>query len=108
MVDALTEAGYPPKVGHAFHEVREWEFDLAYPQIKLAIEVDGGGRHYRFAGRISDNEKDNAAMAQGWRVLRYPTSRIETKLRLDRIVEQITRIICGVVCPSSDAEVLTR
>lgn len=106
LIDDLVAAGYPPKVGHAFHELRRWEFDLAYPTCKLAIEVDGRGRHQREKGEREDQEKINAAIEQGWRVLRYPAKSVTTGLRRERIVEQVARVLCGVDSPEDSACVL--
>lgn len=56
-----------------FHPERRWRFDFAFPEARLAVEIDGGqwaphgGRH----SRDSDREKLNAAAVLGWRVLRY-------------------------------------
>lgn len=59
---------------HAFHTERKWRFDFAWPQRKVALEVDGGvhtgGRHTRGSGYTEDCEKLNAAIIFGWRVLR--------------------------------------
>lgn len=85
---------------------RRWSFDLALPTEKLAVEVDG-----RFHGRakqhVTDCEKQNWAVAAGWRILRYPASRVLTKSRRPLIVEQINRLLCGVHDPDLDAEILT-
>lgn len=62
---------------HVFHFTRNWRFDYAIPQIKVAIEIDGGvwgyGRHNRAQGYINDMEKLNNAAALGWLVLRFTT-----------------------------------
>jgi very-short-patch-repair endonuclease len=54
---------------HRFHAVRRWRFDFAYPDQKLAIEVEGGvwsvGRHTRGAGFTKDCEKYNTALMDG-------------------------------------------
>jgi len=95
-----------PKRQYAFHSVRGWLFDFAYPPLLLAIEVEGKGRHQTDKGCREDAEKHNAALALGWKVLRYPASSIRTNKRRERIVEQIKRIVCDVVCEESDAVVL--
>ena len=55
-----------------FHPVRKWRFDYACPELKIAIEVDGGiftgGRHSGGVGQLKDFEKGNAACAMGWYV----------------------------------------
>lgn len=66
--------GWPiPVREHKFHNIRNWRLDLAWPDIKLAVECHGGvysnGRHVRGKGFTNDREKMNAAMLQGWTVL---------------------------------------
>jgi len=60
---------------YKFHPARKWRFDYALPEIKLAIELDGGvwisGRHNRGSGFVKDMEKFNEAAILGWRVLRF-------------------------------------
>jgi hypothetical protein len=55
---------------------RQWRFDWAWPDQRVAVELDGGqylangGRH----NTDSDREKLNSAAALGWRVLRFSGS----------------------------------
>lgn len=60
---------------------RRYRFDLAWPEFRVAVEVDGGvhtvgedgqqgGRHQRPAGFEADCEKLSLAAAHGWRVLK--------------------------------------
>jgi len=57
-----------------FHPTRKWRFDFAIPQIKMAIEVEGGiytrGRHLRPTGFLRDMEKYNTASLMGWTLFR--------------------------------------
>ena len=59
---------------HRFHPVRRWRFDYAWPERKIAFEVEGGtwfgGRHSRGKGYRSDCEKYSTAAIHGWMVLR--------------------------------------
>lgn len=54
--------------------VRAWAFDLAWPALKVAIEVDGAvftrGRHTSGFGFMADCDKLNEAVFRGWRVIR--------------------------------------
>lgn len=63
-----------PVAEYRFHAVRFWRFDLAWPEHRLALEIEGGvwtgGRHTSGAGYAKDMEKYNAAVLAGWRVLR--------------------------------------
>lgn len=60
--------------------LQDWRFDFAYPDLKLAIECEGGtwanGRHSRGAGYEGDCRKYNAAILHGWRVLRFTSGMI--------------------------------
>lgn len=104
LVADLEAAGYPPVVQHKFHEARKWALDLAYPDSRLAIEVDGRW-HTDHKGKRLDQNKRNAALEMGWRVLSYPAREVVINKRRARIVEQIARILCGVSSPD-DAEVV--
>ena len=68
------ECGLPePVFEFKFHPTRRWRFDLAYPESKLYIEVQGalftGGRHTRGAALVKEYEKINNATILGWRGL---------------------------------------
>ena len=64
---------------YRFHATRRWQFDFAWPQHRLAVEIDGGqylkngGRH----NQDNDREKINEAIACGWSVLRFSTQQVE-------------------------------
>ena len=55
--------------------VRRWRFDLAYVDLKIAVEVDGGlmtgGRHGGQPSVVRDIEKRLAAAVLGWRILHF-------------------------------------
>lgn len=72
---------------YKFHPERKWRFDFAFPEEKIAIEVEGGlfsqGRHTRGRGYIGDMQKYNAAVCLGWRVLRYGTGQINGNVLTD-------------------------
>ena len=69
-----------PVTEYRFHPTRRWRFDFAWPEHKLAVEIEGGawtgGRHTRGSGFVSDCDKYNAATILGWRVLRFTTSHL--------------------------------
>jgi very-short-patch-repair endonuclease len=72
MLDEAGAGGYRQE--YRFDDERRWRFDFAWPEKRVALEVEGGawvgGRHNRAAGFQADAEKYNAAAAAGWRVFR--------------------------------------
>lgn len=79
-----TTVGILPVKEYIFHKQRKWRFDYAIPELKIAIEVEGGvwtqGRHVRPKGYIGDMEKYNQAVLYGWSLLRFiPDDALKTK-----------------------------
>lgn len=89
--------GLPEPVSeYRFHPVRKWRFDFAYPDKKIAFEVDGGiwsaGRHNRGSGYEGDAEKYNQAAINGWYVFRFTSGMIGDH-RSTEILEQVKLIL---------------
>lgn len=82
-----------PKHNYSFHDSRRWKFDFAWPDLKLAVEAEGGtqneGRHVRHQGYADDCEKYNAALDLGWRVYRYTCDQISAGKAIDKIKELV-------------------
>jgi hypothetical protein len=59
--------------------LQDWRLDFAWPDQRIALEVEGGvwsrGRHVRPAGFLGDVSKYNAVTMQGWRLLRVTGTR---------------------------------
>jgi very-short-patch-repair endonuclease len=81
----------PPEREYRFHATRRWRFDFCFPDMKLAIEVEGGtwmkggGRHNRGSGMENDAEKYNTAALDGWTVLRFTGNMIKSGLAIQHI-----------------------
>lgn len=66
-----------------FHPDRKWRFDFAWPELKVAVEVEGGTfargktRHTTGQGFHDDCIKYNAAAIFGWLVLRGDTKLVK-------------------------------
>lgn len=80
----LRDANLPlPDVEYRFHATRRWRFDYAWPDARVALEVEGGafsrGRHTRGAGFVADIEKYNAAVVDGWRLVRTTPDKLVTR-----------------------------
>lgn len=106
MATALTDTKWVPDYEreHFFHPKRKWRFDFAWPEQKVALEVEGsiygrpvvcptckrkvvrvtkggrpytireGGRHNSPKGFENDCDKYNSATLLGWKVFRVPTN----------------------------------
>lgn len=96
-LNRIIRAGFPlpEPSGYRFHPTRKYEFDFAWPDIKLAIEIEGGvftqGRHTRGVGYSNDCSKYNLATILGWRVLRYTT------VNMDNLVKDLTTVFSGAI-----------
>jgi len=70
-----------PEAEYRFHPVRKWLIDYAWPNVNLAVEIEGGiwskGRHIRPAGFLRDMEKYNSLTSAGWTLLRFQPRRID-------------------------------
>ena len=59
-----------PQRNYKFHPTRKLELDFAWPDLMLAVEVQGGtysgGKHARGVGYTNDCRKMGEAMALGW------------------------------------------
>lgn len=79
----LAALGLPPPVREHFFAKpdRKWRFDLAYPTLLIAFEIEGGhwirGRHQRPLGFEADCEKYSNAAARGWIVLRFTSTMLK-------------------------------
>lgn len=76
-----------------FHPTRRWRFDWAFPEAKLALEIEGGqwvnGRHNRAAGQIADLAKYSEAAILGWRIVYATPAEVENGTALDRVLRAL-------------------
>lgn len=93
MLRLLARAGVPapvPQFGVQF-EGRRYRIDLAYPDVRLAIELDGFAVHGRRSSFEDDRRRQNDLVLLGWRVLRFTWRQLCREP--DRIVEQIRALL---------------
>ena len=83
-----------PEIEYKFHPVRRWRFDFAYPDLMLAIEVEGGtwsgGRHTTGSGFEKDCEKYGEAMMLGWNIYRCTGGMVKNGLAVSTIQKLIS------------------
>lgn len=69
-----------PEKEYKFHPSRKWRLDYAWPDTKLAVEIEGAiwinGRHTRGSGFSKDMEKYNTLTLWGWHLLRFEPNKI--------------------------------
>lgn len=80
---------------YRFHPTRMWRLDLAWPERRLAVEVEGfaaggaAGRHQRPAGFIADCEKYAELAIAGWRLIRITPKQIRSGQALQWIARAL-------------------
>ena len=90
---AIRCSGLPkPVYQFKFHPERRWRSDLAWPDRKLLVEIEGGtwsnGRHTRGSGFEKDCEKYNEAAILGYRILRVTGGMVKSGAAL-RYIERL-------------------
>lgn len=61
-----------------FEKNRDWRFDFAWPDVKVAVEIQGGA--HRIKGKFkADLEKRAAALLAGWSVLELGRDRVRSE-----------------------------
>jgi hypothetical protein len=98
----LQLSGLPePQREFLFHNKRKWRFDLAWPELLIAVEVEGGiwtgGRHVRGEGYEADCEKYNEAQLAGWMVLRFTPGMIKKGKAGGVIEAAIRKAVAGEI-----------
>lgn len=76
---------------YRFSTLRKWQIDFAWPDYKLAVEIEGGawiqGRHNRAKSFLLDIEKYNTLALHGFWLLRFTPQQIETGEAV-RVIEE--------------------
>lgn len=90
---ALKALGIESVREYKFLHDRRFRFDLAIPQVMIAIELEGGifstGRHTRGKGYANDAKKYNLAVRHGWKLFRYTTADFNDSLWTYRVADEI-------------------
>lgn len=84
---------------YKFHPVRKWPFDFAWPEAKLAVEIQGGtykrirGRHSRGPGQHNDFDKYNAAQLLGWRVVLLDSNHLSSIRKRKDVISLLRKFL---------------
>lgn len=63
------------------HLGRKHRFDFAFPEKKVAVEIEGNAWHVKGGGKhmqVRDLEKYNIAAMLGWRIFRFSPSMLKS------------------------------
>jgi hypothetical protein len=86
-----------PQAEYKFHNKRKFKFDYAYPDLFIAIEVEGGvftrQAHGSVKGILRDIEKYTLAASLGYKIIRV----LPSKLLLQETMEIIRLTIVNAV-----------
>ena len=93
------EAGLPmPRLEYHFAKPkpwqrRKWAFDFAWPNYRVALEVEGGiwvqGRHVRGKGYENDCRKYSVAAIAGWAVIRATQRMLENGEAIEMVKQAV-------------------
>lgn len=91
-------AGLKYEREYMFHPSRKWRFDFAFPEKKIAVEIEGItfygknkngsmklGRHQTAKGMKNDLEKYDEAMRLGWNIYRCSQDMVKSGRALQTI-----------------------
>jgi len=86
-----------PVAEYRFDPERKWRIDVAWPNYKIALEIEGGIWQQTSSGRSSghanpvrflrDMEKYNAMTVQGWSLIRCTPEQVENETALIDIIK---------------------
>lgn len=83
----------PEREFHFALPERRFRFDFAWPELKVAAEIEGGtwtgGRHTRPQGFEDDCDKYNLATLRGWRVFRFTAAMVTDGRALETLRKAI-------------------
>jgi len=79
----------PPEREFRFDSKRRWRLDFAWPEQRMAVEVDGGmwirGAHNRPLRIAADHEKRNHLTLAGWRVLVFTGDQVKSGAAISQL-----------------------
>ena len=83
------------------YKVAEFELDLAFPQQRVAIEVDGWAWHSDVSRFRNDRRRQNGLVVAGWTVLRFTWH--DLTQRREQVLAEIQAMIADSATPPTVA-----
>jgi very-short-patch-repair endonuclease len=72
---------------------KPYSIDVAFPEYRLAVEVDGRLRGLDIRDHVSDSRRTAFLLTRGWIVHRVPNARLNRPDDVDAVVNEIRQII---------------
>lgn len=97
----IFEEAYPVMWGscepeYEFSDDRKWRIDFAWPGPKVGVEVDGFGFGHQAISALTENHvKQNAAVEDGWKILRYTSKQLGSLQGIKDAVDQVAYVLCS-------------
>lgn len=70
---------------------RKWKFDFAWPDLRVAVAIDGGKYAYRGGRHATDEDKEkcNQGVIMGWYILHFSSTMLNDPMEVCRIVKRL-------------------
>jgi very-short-patch-repair endonuclease len=72
----------PFELEYRFIPTRKFRLDIAWPSLRVGVEIDGGvfsrQAHGSITGILRDMDKHNELILAGWRVLRFTPAQVRS------------------------------
>lgn len=93
----IRNAGLPlPERNHdAYVDGKHFEIDLAYVEVRGAIEADGRKHHSTATQRANDRRRQATLEIAGWNFVRVTSADVYG--RPEWVIDQVRSLLCGVV-----------
>ena len=87
----LTRAGLPaPVLGHRVRVGRRtYKLDIAWPELRLALEFDGWDTHRTFTAFHGDRQRLRRLVTAGWRIIP-----VTSQTDLDELLLELFELVC--------------
>lgn len=90
----ITHSSLEPTPEYYFHPERRWRFDWAWPDYKVAVEINGQGYgHGTIKAKKNDAEKLRVATLMDWSVLVYTSACIGSMVNREKAVYEVLDLI---------------
>jgi very-short-patch-repair endonuclease len=89
------KTGIPIATQYPFHPTRQFRFDFAFPERKIAIEIQGYGMgHASYVSMAKDYERHNEATQLGWSIYYFMGIHIKEEA-VHKTIDYLIKVLKG-------------